>query len=139
MHASAPVVVLLLALSAGASAQEVLADPPKPAASAVEPEAKTFRGPPQEAKFRFSLYQRVKLTATIDDTDATVAVYRTGGAAEFGKFFGYIRLGAGVVAERNVYDLAGSKVLDSNTAPLDHDPCNVLSLVRLKSNGLIAF
>lgn len=140
MHKSPPIVLLLLALSAGASAQEVqgvLTE--KATASPAEPETKTFRGPPQEAKFRFSLYQRVKLTADIDDTDATVAVYRTGGAAEFGKFFGYIRLGAGVVAERNVYDLSGSEALDSNTPPFDDDPWNVLSLVRLKINALIPF
>lgn len=101
-------------------------------------DAAAFRGPPQEPSWKLDLYQRVKLRADLDKGDASLAVYRTGGSAGVGKFFGYIRLGFRVSGERNVYDLSGAERINTPPdTPALKDPWNVLSLTRFNLSVLV--
>jgi hypothetical protein len=131
-------VVLLIALPwsllASAAGGETGSPPPE-AEGADEP---GFRGPPQAPRLRFDLYQRVKLRADLDKGDASVAVYRTGGSAGISKFFGYIRLGLRLSAERSVYDFSrGERINSPPDPPTPSDPWTDLALVRLNLSLLI--
>jgi hypothetical protein len=111
---------------------------PEPEPDSAAGDSKPWRGPPQEAKFEFDLYQRVKLRADLDKGDASVAVYRTGGSASFSKFFGYIRLGAKISGERSKYDFkAGEEINSPPDPPAPDEPWDVLSFVRLNMNVLV--
>lgn len=130
-------VALSSSLFAAPAAAESQATPPAQAETerAEEPE---FRGPPQEPTIRFDLYQRVKLRADLDKGGASVAIYRTGGSAGVSKFFGYIRLGLSLSAERSVYDLAqGERINSPPDPPTPSEPWTALAVVRINLSLLI--
>ena len=118
---------LLVSLSCSLLASTAAAETAAPLPGQPKPESEgesEFRGPPQEPKIRFDLYQRVKLRADLDKGDASVAVYRTGGSAGVSKFFGYIRLGLRVSAERSSYDLSRGEYINSPPdPPTASEPC----------------